>query len=97
MKLIQDPTQLKQNIEKIENYLSNGTDQQKTETIKLIKRGTCFIAYTTGKELRFAPSRFLGYVNNTISKHTTMKVEMVEWPTQQYQPFWKLSPAKIAD
>lgn len=69
MKLIQDSTQLKQNIEKIENYLSNGTEQQKTETIKLIKRGTCFIAYSTGKELRFAPSRFLGYVDNTISKH----------------------------
>jgi 5-methylcytosine-specific restriction protein A len=69
MKLVKTPIQLMQNIERIENYLISGNDEEKAETIKLIKRGTCFIAYTIENELRFAPSRFLGYINNTISKH----------------------------
>jgi 5-methylcytosine-specific restriction protein A len=69
MKLITSLIQLEKNIENVENYLSVRSPEEKTEMQKLIKAGTCFVAYSVGKELRFAPSRFLGYVNNEIYRH----------------------------
>ena len=53
----------------------DGTEEERLEASKLIKRGTCFIAYKIDSELRFAPSRFLGYENNTLSKHAIMDVD----------------------
>jgi 5-methylcytosine-specific restriction protein A len=69
MRLIENLHQLIENIETVELYLTEGTEQQKSEIIKLIKRGTCFVAYNAETELRFAPSRFLGYSENTIEEH----------------------------
>ncbi|MDE6848496.1 MAG: hypothetical protein K2J44_04010, partial [Ruminococcus sp.] len=34
-----------------------------------IKRGTCFIVVPIEDGLHFYPSRFIGYVNNTMSRH----------------------------
>lgn len=36
----------------------------------LIKQGTCFLPYMSSEGLAFAPSRFLGYVQNSLSTHT---------------------------
>ncbi len=44
-------------------------EYNRQETINLVKRGTCFIAYEIEKELRFAPSRFIGYKSNKIDRH----------------------------
>ncbi|HTA63017.1 MAG TPA: HNH endonuclease [Bacteroidia bacterium] len=69
MRLINTIDQLKKNIDRVENYLTEGDESEKTEISKFIKRGTCFIAYQIDKEIRFAPSRFLGYINNSLDKH----------------------------
>jgi len=69
MKLITDKEQLLSNIETVENYVAEGTDFEKTAIRKLIANGRCLVAYKVGKEVRFASSRFLGYVNNTLRKH----------------------------
>jgi 5-methylcytosine-specific restriction protein A len=69
MKLISDKEQLLSNIETVENYLAEGTDTEKASVRKLIANGRCFVAYESGKEIRFAPSRFLGYIKNTLPKH----------------------------
>lgn len=69
MILITTLSQLEQNIENVENYLAVGNAEEKSEMQKLIKAGTCFVAYIVDKEIRFAPSRFLGYVNNEIYRH----------------------------
>ena len=37
----------------------------------LLQRGVCFVAYESEGLLRFAPSRFLGYLSNTPSRHSS--------------------------
>lgn len=70
MKLIFDKEQLLQNIGTLESYLTEGSEYQVKEASLLIKRGTCFVAYQVDKELRFAPSRFIGYIDNKIEIHS---------------------------
>ncbi|HEY4062811.1 MAG TPA: HNH endonuclease [Puia sp.] len=69
MNLITNINELLENIQIVEKYLTEGDTFEMSETIKLIKRGTCFVAYNIGKEVRFAPSRFVGYTSNTLQKH----------------------------
>lgn len=69
MYLVEDKNQIIQNLEKLENYLTGDNENQMKEANQLIKRGTCFIAYQTDNELRFSPSRFVGYVENNIEIH----------------------------
>jgi len=71
--LISTFNHLIQNINTIESCLTEGNDDERLEASKLIKQGICFVAYKVGKEIRFAPSRFIGYHNNTIKEHLTIK------------------------
>jgi len=75
MGLIKTLKQLKQNIKNVEKYLTVGTDEEKVEMCGLIKRGTCFVAYSINEEVRFAPSRFLGYVYNELYKHNPSQTD----------------------
>lgn len=36
---------------------------------KLVRRGTCFVAYSIGGKRHFAPSRFVGYADNSQQAH----------------------------
>src|SRR5260221_1218000 len=67
--------ELTQNIDTVEGYLTEGDDAERLEVSKLIKRGTCFVAYKIDNELRFAPSRFLGYESNKLFKHSTKDID----------------------
>jgi len=69
MRLIKTLDHLLTNIETVENYLASSDLEEQTLIQGYIKRGTCFIAYNIGKELRFVPSKFLGYTNNSLTKH----------------------------
>ena len=69
MKLINSPKQLEENLETIEFYLTEGSNFENDTTIDLLRAGACFVAYEIEKELRFAPSRFVGYKNNNLDKH----------------------------
>jgi len=69
MKLIDDIKQLEQNLETVEFYISEGTDFETDKTNGLIQAGACFVAYEIDNELRFAPSRFVGYKNNSLVQH----------------------------
>jgi 5-methylcytosine-specific restriction protein A len=69
MKLISNIEQLEKNLETVEFYLSEGTDFEKEKTEGLVKAGACFVAYQIGNEMRFAPSRFVGYQNNKLTQH----------------------------
>ena len=69
MILITTKKQLKKNIYTFDNYLMEGTLEQKDWTKKRILEGICFISYSINNNLRFAPSRFLGYVDNDMNKH----------------------------
>jgi len=64
--------EIKQNILTLENYRqSHGQDSE--YYIGLVKRGTCFIAYDYQNDIHFAPSRFIGYIKNTIKRHENNK------------------------
>ncbi len=70
MQLIKKKEQLVKNIETVERYLVEGTNEEQQYIRDLIRRGKCFVAYQVGNETRMAPSRFLGYIQNNILKHT---------------------------
>lgn len=69
MKLITSLNQLLENINTIENYLTEENEENRIEVINLIKRGACFLCYQIDNEIRFAPSRFIGYEKNNLKKH----------------------------
>lgn len=71
MKLITSKEQLIANIETVENYLADGKTDDRTTMFELIRKGKCLVAYKIKNEYRFAPSRFLGYVNNSLAIHTS--------------------------
>jgi 5-methylcytosine-specific restriction protein A len=69
MILINKIEQLEENLETVEHYLTEGTDFENEKMTGLLRAGACYMAYEVEKELRFAPSRFIGYVNNNLTQH----------------------------
>lgn len=69
MELIEKIEDIEENIQTIDNYLSNKTDGEYSFALDLIKRGTCFVVKKEGDTYKFYPSRFIGYKNNTMDKH----------------------------
>lgn len=69
MHVVENKNQIIDNIETLENYLAEDDEILMKEANLLIKRGTCFIAYKADDELRFSPSRFVGYFENNFEKH----------------------------
>lgn len=77
MRLITNEKQLVANIETVEKYLVEGSESERTFIRDLIRRGKCFVAYEVDREIRMAPSRFLGYVENNVSKHEKARKEKI--------------------
>lgn len=75
MNLISNRKQLVANIETVENYLTDGVLQEKETMLDLIRRGKCLVAYKVNNEYRFAPSRYLGYINNNLNEHSSSKTK----------------------
>jgi predicted HNH restriction endonuclease len=69
MRLIKNLEQLISNIKSVENYFADGSENDKIQISGLISKGKCLVAYKVNSEIRFAPSRFLGYIDNELSKH----------------------------
>jgi hypothetical protein len=73
MTLINHIDRLLSNIRTVEHYLVDGTGEEKHAIRELIRKGKCLVAYKMLNETRFAPSRFLGYVDNNLKKHMAAK------------------------
>lgn len=71
METITTLPQLTANLKKLEQYLHTGSSKEQEEARQFIQRGTCFLAYHDGPQMRFAPSRFIGYTNNSFDKHSS--------------------------
>ena len=69
MECVQALEEIKSNLAIIDYYLDKKHDPEYSFALDLIKRGTCFIAVKTNSGYRFYPSRFIGYVSNTMDKH----------------------------
>lgn len=68
MQLVHGIEQIKLNIAELERgRVSTGAKLE--EYRLLIQRGTCFMLYRSAKGVAFAPSRFIGYVGNTLVSH----------------------------
>ena len=71
MDLIANKHDLLENISKIDEYLNKKVDPEYSFAIDLIKRGICFVALEISNNIRFYPSRFLGYKGNTMDSHVS--------------------------
>lgn len=69
MQTITNINELKANLTRFEFYLSEGNSEEKEFARNLVKAGKCFVSYKMNKKWRFIPSRFAGYVDNTLEKH----------------------------
>lgn len=71
MNVIKTKDDIIQNIQLLEKYLCEGNEDEREFAINLIKRGRCFVAYKVNGEVRFSPSRFIGYIDNDMKKHNS--------------------------
>lgn len=69
MQLVQSISNIDQNMNTLDEYLQKKTDPEYSFAVDLIKRGTCFLALETEEGVRFYPSRFMGYKENTMENH----------------------------
>jgi putative restriction endonuclease len=67
--LVTSREQIDKNIAELERLRQMGAGPQFRDYVSLIKLGTCFVPYKSVAGLAFAPSRFLGYVDNSLPKH----------------------------
>lgn len=70
--LIKTKEDLINNITTLKKYLDRLNSAEYTFAIELIKKGKCFVVYSSHNESFNFPSRFLGYINNTMEKHNKM-------------------------
>lgn len=69
MILIDNREELIKNLDTVESYLNGDNQELFDQMADLIRKGKNFVAYDFEGKLHFAPSRFIGYKNNTLSKH----------------------------
>lgn len=67
--LVLNKNQIITNIKTIEKYLMGDSDNDFDIMAKYISHGRVFIAYKIDGDFHFAPSRFIGYANNTLEQH----------------------------
>lgn len=69
MKFIEILKDLQVNLETLENYLNSPVQKEREYALDRVKLGTCFVVYEINGQNHFAPSRFIGYKDNTMGKH----------------------------
>ena len=67
MELVQNSSEIFENI----SYLDRARIDGDRKTLGFIKRGICFVAYGHKAPYKFAPSRFIGYRDNTFEAHAS--------------------------
>jgi hypothetical protein len=70
--LITKKEQILENTATLDRYLKKGNSQESEYAKGLIQRGKCFVVVSSHDEYSFYPSRFIGYVDNTMGKHEEM-------------------------
>ena len=67
--VINTKTQLIKNLDRVESYLSSASEELYGTMAQYIARGKVFVSYIVDGSYHFAPSRFVGYKDNTLVKH----------------------------
>jgi len=68
MKAVTSLAQIDKNIRELERG-RRAKDEQLDEYLSLIRLGTCFVPYKSKAGIAFAPSRFVGYIENKLISH----------------------------
>jgi hypothetical protein len=69
MELVADRDALRRNLAYLDQVRLQATGPDFDQYRDLLLRGTCFVPYDASGTLAFAPSRFIGYRNNTFGAH----------------------------
>lgn len=67
--VIYTKSQLINNLDRVEGYLTSSSDELFYAMAKYIARGRVFVTYKVDGNYHFAPSRFVGYKDNTLVRH----------------------------
>ncbi len=73
MELVQRKEEIVSNLKQLESYLQSSDPESRQWACERVKAGRSLIAYKISGETRFAPSRFIGYKDNTIEDHEANK------------------------
>lgn len=74
--IVTTPNEILQNIKLIDTYLSDMESKIRREyALDRIKNGICFLAVSNHGIYRFYPSRFIGYINNSMEAHEKSDVK----------------------
>lgn len=68
MKLVETIENIEKNIKTLERDKEKSS-KFKTEYIKLLGNGKCYLPYLSEGIISFIPSRFIGYINNNLANH----------------------------
>lgn len=69
MKTVENLKELKENFKTLDKYTNLKKDPEYSFGLGLVKKGTCFVAVKENGTYKFYPSRFIGYVNNSMDAH----------------------------
>ena len=69
MEVVRSLEEIRANMKTLDYYLAQKTDPEYEYAASLIKKGICFIADNSTDKVKFYPSRFIGYTDNTKNKH----------------------------
>lgn len=69
MDVVKSMDEIRINMKTMDSYLIKADDSEYIYALSLISKGICFVADDSTGKFRFYPSRFIGYANNTMSKH----------------------------
>ena len=72
-RIIRDISELMNNLCRVDTYLNDDNEENYKNIIRLIANGTNFVAYKSEGQYHFAPSRFVGYLNNDLLTHLVKK------------------------
>lgn len=75
VKALENRLELKENIATLEKYRGSKSSMEESFYVSLVRHGRCFVCYKEGEEVRFAPSRFIGYKSNRMELHDANKTK----------------------
>lgn len=69
MSLVESWEDIERNIDQLARYLHSPKLREVEYAAGLIQRGICFVVTSRHGALWYSPSRFIGYVNNSMEQH----------------------------
>jgi hypothetical protein len=69
MKFISEIEDVAVNLKTLERYLNGSNQEERLFAHDLVRRGKTILVYKVNGVNHFAPSRFCGYLNNTMNQH----------------------------